>query len=160
MSLTTFDPKNAVLIDWYEILLQAYPDIDLTDRRLCEEKLKDIDEKIFFIIERDAPLWLRATFNVDAIPVKHKKNLEKNYPELHKIVSHNFSPAWLLPSGIILDNIEHTGITAKFDYDGEGYLLTSDGSFILFKAELNESFLKRYLKKEDINTGELEYLEV
>lgn len=70
VSLIDFDPNKVVVLDWYEVVLLLFPDVDVTDRELCERKLEFISRFIYFepyhYSDRSHVYWINPEMRPEA----------------------------------------------------------------------------------------------
>lgn len=178
MGLSNFDVKNVVVLDWFGVIREVYPDVSPSNRADCEKKLNEILSCVRFNLERKKEAWeytgrfiLQASLISEARNYPHYNALKKQF---HRFCKQSFTPDWVLPSGIFLDEVETvSGLMSEFLYEDETYAALIDGSFISLEPVLDQRFLDRYIKleeqdeiREEANSKlnmlskDLEYLEV
>lgn len=170
VSLMDFNPDKVVVLDWYEVVLDLFPDVDVRDRELCEEKLHFILKFIYFEPyhrrEGNSSYWIRPKIHENA---KDNPDFAVVKKQFTKYCENLLYLNWLLPSGIVLDDMENSGLISSFFYGKHLYASFADGCVVRVEPKLHEEFVPLYTKNDDVKevtgdlTGsrkELEYLEV
>lgn len=169
VSLLDFDPDRVVVLDWYEVVLLLFPDVDVTDRELCERKLEFISRFIYFepyhYSDRSPVYWINPEMRPEA---KDQPEFPMVKKQFMKFCDTLLALDWLLPSGIVLDDVKNSGLISSFFHGDNLYASFADGCVVLVKPELHEEFLPLYLKKDNVKAVEnfsvketgLEYLDV
>lgn len=167
VSLMDFNPDKVVVLDWYEVVLGLFPDVDVRDRELCEEKLDFILKFIYFEPNhRNSTYWISAKIHENAKDNPEFAVIKKQFT---KYCEKFLSLDWLLPSGIVLDDMKNAGLISSFFYGKHLYASFADGCVVRVEPKLHEEFVPLYTKDDDVKedamglTGsrkELEYLEV
>lgn len=167
MALADFDPSKVVVLDWYEVLVYTFPEIDVLNKEECNHKLKEI----FDIVDKDIsfsfyPGWLSFDLKDELREnAKEQKFFLKKNPHYDNLIYKNFALSWLLPSGTVLHNVEHRGVISRFTYEDKDYVYTNDGSLISLEPVLYDCFLPKYIKGKTLDASsqrmkDLEYLEI
>lgn len=167
MALADFDPSKVVILDWYKVLFHFFPEVDITDEYDCNRKFAEIFETVRIEISFNrSPFWLRLYLkNGLKRTEKELKVFLKQNPQYDFSYFENFALSWLLPSGVILNNVKHDGVCSRFTFEDKDYAYTNDGSLISLEPVLDKRFLPKYLKKDkvvdiDHYIKDLEYLEI
>lgn len=163
MNLLDFNPARVVVLDWFPVIEDIFPDVNIADEPGWRPKLEDIIKYLdfSFIADTEEPnsvYWVSASLKEDMVlPNKLKKKFNKFVAE-----SSSWALDWLLPSGIILADMEHKGAVSSFTVNGKKYASFVDGVVVSLKPEVHPIFVDFYVNEQNQQTviGDLEYLEV